>query len=190
MPSPEEPKLLLEQFHGYLYALAQAKIDPQLQGKVDLSGIVQQTLLEAHQAWEKLQGMSERQRLGWLGACLSHNLTDEIRKLRTGQRNVSREQSLEQALEQSSVRLEAWLVAEQSSPSVQAMRHEKELRVAAALAVLPELQRSIVVLRYWHRWQLAQIAEHLGRTLGSVAGLLHRAEKQLGQLLQDLSGEE
>jgi RNA polymerase sigma-70 factor (ECF subfamily) len=128
--------------------------------------------------------------LGWLGACLSHNLTDEIRKLRTGQRNVSREQSLEQALEQSSVRLEAWLVAEQSSPSVQAMRHEKELRVAAALAVLPELQRSIVVLRYWHRWQLAQIAEHLGRTLGSVAGLLHRAEKQLGQLLQDLSGEE
>src|SRR5262249_47685812 len=103
----------LERFREFLSLLARLQLDPRLQGKVDLSGVVQQTLLEAHLAFEQLRGWDESQRAAWLRKALAHNLTDEVRKLRTAGRDVAREQPLEAALERSSARLEAWLAADQ-----------------------------------------------------------------------------
>lgn len=37
-----------EDWRSYLLVLARARVDPRLCGKIDLSGVVQQTLLEAH----------------------------------------------------------------------------------------------------------------------------------------------
>jgi RNA polymerase sigma-70 factor (ECF subfamily) len=183
MPGGLESRL--EGFRQYLALLARLHVGPQLQAKVDLSGVVQQTLLEAYQSLDKIEGLSEARQAAWLRQALANNLKDELRKWKAEARDVGRERSLQVALEQSSARLEAWLVAEQSSPSQRIQRQERAVRLANALAQLPEAQREALVLQHWHSWSLAQIAEHLGRTPAAVAGLLHRGLEGLRKYLEE-----
>jgi RNA polymerase sigma-70 factor (ECF subfamily) len=175
----------LEQFRPYLSLLAQAQVDPRLRGKLDVSGVVQQTLLEMYQAWDQLGGWNEAQQAAWMRRALAHNLTDEVRKLHRAGRDVRRERSLEDALDESSARLAACLAADQSSPSERVEGRERGVRLAAALEQLPPEQREAIWLQHWHGWTLAQIAEHLGRTEGSVAGLIHRGLQRLREQLQE-----
>ena len=114
------PDAGLEKYRPYLTLLSRAQIDPRLQGKIDLSGVVQQTLLERTWPGSAVADWNEAQQAAWLRRLLANNLTDEVRKLRTDARDVDREQ----ALDASSARLEAFLAAEQSSPSEQAQRKE------------------------------------------------------------------
>jgi RNA polymerase sigma-70 factor (ECF subfamily) len=188
MPPRDTGSLTLERFRRYLEVLAEVQIDPRLRGKIDASGVVQQTLLEAHRALAQTEGWGEEQRLAWLRRILGNNLTDEIRKLTTQARDAHRECSLDAALEQSSARLEAWLIADQSSPSLHAQRHEQALRVADALSQLPDAQREALILQHWHGWPLADIGRHLGRSPAAVAGLLHRGLERLRAILQEKDG--
>jgi DNA-directed RNA polymerase specialized sigma24 family protein len=54
------------------------------------------------------------------------------------------------------------------------VRNEEMLRLADALAALPEPMREVVVLKHLRGWTLQWIGTHLGRTVPSVASLLRR----------------
>jgi RNA polymerase sigma-70 factor (ECF subfamily) len=175
----------LERFRAYLRLLARVQLDPRLQAKLDPSDVVQQTLLEAFQKRDQYRGGTDAERAGWLRSILAHNLADALRAFGQEKRDLERERSLEESLRASSLRLERWLAAGDPGPSEEAERQERAVRLAAALAGLPEAQREALVLQYWHGWTLAQIGQHLGRTPAAVAGLLKRGLKKLRQELQD-----
>lgn len=173
----------LERFRSYLGLLARMQLGARLQGKVDLSGVVQQTLLEAYQALLRMSEQSEENLTAWLRHILANNLRDEIRKLGAAMRDVAREQSLEVSLEESSSRLGAWLATEQSSPSQKAMRQEELLRLADALTHLPDDQRQAIELHHLQKCPLAEVARQMKRSKGAVAALLFRGLKKLRELL-------
>jgi len=110
-------------------------------------------------------------------------LANAGRDFRRARRDVALERSLEGALDASSARLAAWLTASQPAPSQQAEHREQAVRLADALAQLPEAQREALVLQHWHGRSLAEIGEHLGRSPAAVAGLIKRGLKQLRHLL-------
>lgn len=175
----------LERYRAYLHLLARLQLAPRLRGKLDLSGVVQQTLWEAHRALTPGGPPGDAELAAWLRRALANNLADEVRRCRAEKRLLDRERSLEAALDESSARLAAFLAAEQSSPSQRAERCEELLGLAEALPRLPDAQRLAVELHYLQGWPLAAIAEHMGCSKPAVAGLLHRGLARLREWFRE-----
>lgn len=169
-PSPRSP----ESFRDYLCLLARLQIDPRRRAKLDPSDIVQQTLLQAHQARDQFRGRGDAEMAAWLRSILASVLAHAARDLGRAKRDPARERSLQTALEESSSRLEAWLADDQSSPGERVERQEQVVRLAAALATLPDDQREAVTLHYLQGWPMAEVGEYLGG----------RSDKAVGQLVR------
>src|SRR5262249_21295072 len=140
--------------------------------------------LKAHQHQGDFRGDTEAERVAWLRQILTNTLADAVRRFLQGEgRNVGREQGLDDAVRQSSARLEGWLADDQSSPDERAARHEELRRLAAGLAALPDEQRQAVELRHLHGLAVGEVARRLGRSRASVAGLLRRGLADLRRAL-------
>jgi RNA polymerase sigma-70 factor, ECF subfamily len=181
-PSPE-PDFDLEPFRDYLRFLARSQLPPALMGKVDLSGVVQQTFLEAFQAGDRFPRGDRAQQTAWLQRALANNLLDEIRKVVGRGREPVHLQSLQQAIEDSSAGLEKFVQSDESTPATRAARAERALRLAACLARLPEDQRQAIELYHLRGMPRTEVCEALGRSREAVAGLLFRGLRRLRELL-------
>jgi RNA polymerase sigma-70 factor (ECF subfamily) len=173
----------IERFRSYLLLMARMKLDRKLCGKLDASDVVQQTLLEAHQALESFRGDNTAAQAAWLRQILARNLANAVRDLTRGKRDVRRERALQTELDASASQLEGWLAAEQSSPSQTMERHDRAVQLAEALSQLPDTQRDALLLRHFQGLSLAEIAEQLECTIAAVTGLLHRGLKNLRKSL-------
>ena len=169
----------LEPFRRYLEVLARVHLDPRLRGKLDPTDLVQQTLLRACAALSEAKNRSPEALAAWLRKILARTLADTVKHYHRDRRDVNLEQSLQADLDGSSANLAGWLAADQTSPSQAAQRNEEILRLADALAELPEPQREVLILKHCRGQTLQQIADHLGRTVPSVASLLRRGLEAL-----------
>jgi RNA polymerase sigma-70 factor (ECF subfamily) len=172
----------IEEFREYLVVLARLHREILVEARVDPSDIVQMTLLKAHQRRDQFRG-SGREQAAWMRQILTNTMIDAIRKARPGA--GPHERSLEAALEQSSRRLEALFQDRRTSPGAQGDRNESLVGLARALSELPEDQRSAIDLRYLQGLPIHEIGLRMGRSTGSVGGLLQRGLRRLRELLQD-----
>jgi RNA polymerase sigma-70 factor, ECF subfamily len=160
----------LESYRGYVTCLVRQTCPAHLERRIEQEDLVQDVLLKVWASDPDFDGRSERERLSFLHKTCASVLMDTIRRYDRGKRKIA----LDQSLDQSSARLEEWLLAVQSSPSQRASKHEQLLRLAQALASLPESQRRAVELHHLKRHSLAATAELMGITANAAAGLLRR----------------
>jgi RNA polymerase sigma-70 factor (ECF subfamily) len=172
-PDPHPPRPL-EAYRDYLHLLARLQIPARMRGQLDPSDLVQQTLLKAHERRQQFRGATDGELAAWLRRILTNALLDTLRP-----------RAREADVEQSSVRLAAWLAADQSSPSEQAVRQEELLRLAQTLAGLPEDQRTAVELQKIQGLSVADIAVLMGRSKAAVGGLLKRGMRRLCELMKE-----
>lgn len=174
----------LERYRGYLYVLARLRVGCGLRGKLDPSDLVQQTLLKAHQAPERWQVLDDEAHGTWLRQIMTNTIVDEVRRYGRAKRDAALEQSLVARVGESASRIEVFLEAEQSTPSQQMMRQEQLLALGEALEAMPEDQRRAIELHHLDGLSLADVAIRMGRTHASVAGLLRRGLRSLGERMK------
>lgn len=178
-------ELSLDRFRHYLLLLARLHLGDRACAKIDASDVVQDTLMEAHRKRGQFRGTGEAELAAWLRQMLAFSIADAHRAIGRAKRDISRERSLEAALNNSSSKLECLLAAPHSSPSQRASRHEQLVRLADALAQLPEDQRQAVVRKHLQGVTVAVIATDMGRTETAVGGLLRRGMARLRELLKN-----
>ncbi len=173
---------------SYLGFVARAQVESWLKAKVDASDVVQQTMLEAHRDFNRFQGRSEKEWLGWLRKILSHNVSDFIRHYRgTAKRQARREVRFRDPAQSGFSGGAAEPAATGPTPSQELMRLDDELRVSTALADLSPDYQEVIVLRNLQRLSFNEVAERMGRSRPAVQMLWMRA---IGKLQQTMEKEE
>jgi RNA polymerase sigma-70 factor (ECF subfamily) len=173
----------LERFRSYLRLLARANLPPILRSKLDPSDLVQQTLLEAYEAMDGLRARGPGEQVAWLRTILSRNIADAMRRFLGPKRDVRRERSLDRSIEESTSRLVDLAVGDGARPSDEVVTEERILLLAESITDMPEAEQDVLILHYLQGIRLDEVAAHLHRTPGSVAGLIRRGLLRLKERL-------
>lgn len=178
---------LLRRHRPYLKLIAQRSLDARVVVRVDPSDIVQQACLEAYRDLPAFRGASEGEWIAWLRRILQNTIAQTVEQhVLTQKRAVHRERSLEALLEPGRP-LGEFVELEGSSPSQRVLRGEAAVRLAEAIAMLPQDQAEAIRLRHLEGWTLERLAGHFGRSEAAVAGLLKRGLRKLRGHLQHVS---
>ncbi len=171
----------LARYREYLLTLARAWFNPELRARLDPSDLVHETLLKAHRARGQFRGRTDREMAAWLRSILASTMANagrtHCRRGRCSGPPPGRTRA------GSGERPEELLPDPGISPQQAAARNEELLRLAAALAQLPDEQRRVLELKHLWGCTLAEIAGRTGRTRASVVGLLYRGMRKLRALL-------
>lgn len=126
-----------------------------LQDREEAEDVVQDALLKA---WRTRWRVRDPEKFPtWLGTIARHRAHDILRRRRT----VPLEEQVREAS------------AEDTDGAV--LEQERHAQVHGALAMLPELHRSALMLRYLEEMNYSAIEQTLGLTNGALRGILGRA---------------
>lgn len=165
----------------YLALTARTRVESWLRAKADASDLVQQTMMEAYRGFERFQGRSEAEWLGWLKRILEHNAADFVRQYQGLKRQVGKEVPLSPPAGDSLPRNDP--AAPGDTPSVALARFESELQLAEALEQLAPDHREVIVLRNLQRLSFDEVAERMERSRPAAQMLWMRAIQKLQEIL-------
>jgi RNA polymerase sigma-70 factor, ECF subfamily len=176
---------LLAADRNYLRLIAATCLGRQVQGKADASDLVQETLLKAHQNFEKFRGTTEPEWITWIRQILVNNLADLRRRFSLQARRIERERSLESLSETSSHGRRELVQARNASPSQSAQRRKLGVILADALAEIIPDDREVFVPRSFRELEWREIAALAGRSPDAARMLWTRALTRVGWILRE-----
>lgn len=182
--NPDAMHDLLACYQHYLRLLAFSGLNPQVQARVTVSDVVQETLLHAYQAFGQFRGTTAGEFVNWLKAILASRIADVHEKhLDAQRRDVRREVSIEtiaQQLTRSGDGLTA-IAADLmvASPGTNLDQQEQAIRVADAIAELPLDYQQVLALRHFENQSFDEIADRMGRSSGAVRMVWLRAIRKM-----------
>jgi RNA polymerase sigma-70 factor (ECF subfamily) len=169
---------LLDAFRPYLLTVANEALDSDLQAKAGASDLVQDSLLECHQHFDRFHGSRPDELRAWMRQTLLFNVANFRRHFRdAAMRNIDREVPLP-AAGADGIPGDA-LANDSVSPSGKAERREREEFVRRALAQLPEHYRNVIVWRQFDGLPFEAIGDRLGRSAEAARLLWVRALQRL-----------
>ncbi len=183
MADPVEFESEVQKFRPYLLVLARGQIPRSLQGRIEASDVVQDTLLEAFRKQSDFRGSNAQTLAGWLRSLLNYNMIDAVRRHSRLSRDVAREIRAPRSMEESALGLEGLLIADQSTPSHHFANEQRSIQLAIAIEALPATQRDAILMRYTQAMSIAEIAAAIDKTNVAVAGLLKRGLANLRESL-------
>ena len=161
---------ILESFRSYLQLFADRQLGPDLKQKFGGSDLVQQTFLDAQQAFPRFVGETPDELRVWLERILLNNLGDLARQFRgAGKRQLQREVSLAGRWPEIDTPVDP------STPSKKIIAREEEERLRRGLARIPDDYRQVIVMRNLERRPFEAIGVALGRSTGAAKKLWSRA---------------
>lgn len=172
---------LLHHYRSHLLVLANQRLPHYLRTKVSPSDVVQQSYLDAQQAFARFEGQTREELLGWLRQILRCNLGDFSRHWEVSQKRAVRHELAIADLEAAG--LTGALMVEQSSPGSRAERAEERERLQQALEELPADYQAVIRLRHRERLSFDKIAQQLNRSPTTVRRLWAHAIRALQQRL-------
>jgi RNA polymerase sigma-70 factor (ECF subfamily) len=183
--------VLLARHTQRLRRLVAFRLDQRLQGRVDLSDVMQEACLEA---WEHLQEYRRDPKLPfflWLRGIAGNKLRELHRHhLGTQMRDAGREVSIYRGTlpDATSAAIAAQLLGHLTQPSVAAIRAEIKVRLQEALNQMDPLDREVLALRHFEFLSPRETAEVLGINEKAAAMRYVRALRRLKDLLSALPG--
>lgn len=179
---------LFSMYQNYIRLLAESQIRGRLRVRASESDVVQETFLNAARGFTDFRGSNGGEFVAWLRSILSRRIQYLVQQhIDAQKRDIRREVSLETVgrwVDQSSVRLETVLQANEPSPGTRLENHEESIRVADALASLADDYREVLMLRSIEGLDFPEVADRMERSHGAVRMLWLRAVEALRDKLR------
>ncbi len=177
---------LMERHRNSLRRLVQMRLDPKIQRRVDVSDVVQDTLLDANRRLEEYLRNPAMPFHLWLRNIARDRIIDSHRRHRaSAKRSVDREQRLAipKADDRSTMELAAQLCDPERTPAAEATMRELARRFEAALETLEDNDREVVIMRHFEQLSNQEVAQALGLSQPAASMRYLRALRRLRELL-------
>lgn len=179
---------LLEHHRDAIRRLVQLRLDRKVQRRVDVSDVVQEVMIEATDRLQKYLSDPNMAFHLWLRQIAWDHIIDTYRRHRvSAKRNMDREQPMTAAAgtDQSTLELVVQLCDPALTPAAAATQREIAGKVEAAVELLGEQDREIIVMRHYEHLSNLEIAEALGLNPPAASMRYLRAIRRLRQLLEE-----
>ncbi|MEM9369191.1 MAG: sigma-70 family RNA polymerase sigma factor [Planctomycetota bacterium] len=184
---------LLDRHRGGIRRLVELRLDRKVQRRVDVSDVVQDVMVEASGRLDKYLDDPVMAFHLWLRQIAWDHIIDTYRRHRvSAKRNMDREQPLNTGgdqVDESSVDLAIQIQDPAMTPAAVATQREIAGRVEAAIDLLDDHDRDVILMRHYEHLSNLEIAEVLGLNPPAASMRYLRAVRRLRTILAEQDAE-